>query len=146
VGTKRVINNNIIEQVNSFNYLEYTITVTKSRYLEIKMNRLNEICKTVRRTLNDKPRKESQIKFCKAVAVPTLIYRSDATAELEFWRSVTGCTRKDQTRHTKVTEELNIFNLNAKSLNSRSQWKYHVQRTEDGRIQKKIPTYNPKRK
>jgi hypothetical protein len=38
VRTKTVINNNIIEQVNSFNNLGYTITVTKNRDLEIKMD------------------------------------------------------------------------------------------------------------
>jgi hypothetical protein len=34
--------------------------------------------------------------------------------KLEFLRSVSGWTKKDKIRHTKVTEELNIFNLNAK--------------------------------
>jgi hypothetical protein len=32
--TKTVINSNIIEQINSFNYLGYTITVTNNRDLE----------------------------------------------------------------------------------------------------------------
>jgi hypothetical protein len=32
VRTKIVINNNIIEQVNSFNYLRYTITATQQRF------------------------------------------------------------------------------------------------------------------
>jgi hypothetical protein len=40
--TKTVINNNIIEHVNSFNYLEYTIRVSNNRDLEIKMNRFNQ--------------------------------------------------------------------------------------------------------
>jgi hypothetical protein len=56
VRTKTVINNNIIEKVNSFNYLQYTITTSKGRDLEIKMNRFNQMCSTIQRTLNNKTR------------------------------------------------------------------------------------------
>jgi hypothetical protein len=43
VKTKMAINNNIIEQVNSCNYLGYTIIVTNNRDSEIKRNRFNQI-------------------------------------------------------------------------------------------------------
>jgi hypothetical protein len=72
VRTKIVINNNITERANSFNYLRYIMKITNSRDLGIKMNRFNQICSTLRRTLNIKTRKETQIKFYKATAVPTL--------------------------------------------------------------------------
>jgi hypothetical protein len=45
--TKIVINNNIIGQVNTFNYLGYTITLSNNRDLEIKVNRFNQMGKTV---------------------------------------------------------------------------------------------------
>jgi hypothetical protein len=47
VRTRTVINNNIIEHINSFNYLGYTITVTNNRHLEIKLNRFNQTCRTI---------------------------------------------------------------------------------------------------
>jgi hypothetical protein len=149
--TKIVINNNIIEQVNSFNY-------SIKQQTRIKRNRSNQMCSTIRRTLNNKPRKGKQIKFYKAMAVPTLTYGFEIrtitknqeanieTAEMTFLRSVAGYKRNGQIRNTKIREELNIFNLNAKIIKPRSQWNYHVQRTEDRRIPKKILTYNPKRK
>jgi hypothetical protein len=71
VRNKSVINNNIIERVNSTSYLGYTITVTNNRDLETKVNRFNQMCSTIR-TLNNKESKETQIKFYKAVAVHTL--------------------------------------------------------------------------
>jgi hypothetical protein len=93
------------------------------------------------------------------VGVRTPTYRSEIwtitkkqeakieTAEMKSLRSVAGYTRKDQIRNTKIREELNIFNINAKIIKSRSQWKYyHVQRMEGRRILKKILTYNLKRK
>jgi hypothetical protein len=57
---------------------------------------------------------------------------------MKFLRSVTGYTRKDQIRNNEIREGLNIFNLNARSIKSRSQWKYHVQRMEDRRIPRKF--------
>jgi hypothetical protein len=54
----------IIEQVNNFNYLGYTITATSNRDLEVKMNRFNQMCRTIR-TLNDNTRSDTQIKYFK---------------------------------------------------------------------------------
>jgi hypothetical protein len=67
-----VINNNIIARVNSFNYLRYTTTTRNCRGLGIKMKGLNQMCSTLRRTLNNETRKETQIMFHEAMAVPTL--------------------------------------------------------------------------
>jgi hypothetical protein len=125
------------------------------------MNRFNKMWSTVRRILNNNARKDTRIKFYKAMVVPILTYRSDIltittittkqeakieTAETKFLRSVAGYTRKDRIRNTQIRGKLNIFHLNNNILKSKSQWKYHVQRMEDRRIPKKILTYNPKRK
>jgi hypothetical protein len=56
---------------------------------------------------------------------------------MNFLRSVAAYKRVDQTRNSKIREELNIFNLHDKILNFRSQWKNHV-RMEDGRIKKEF--------
>jgi hypothetical protein len=120
--TKIAINNSIIEEVNSFNYLGYTITILNNRDLGINMNRFNQMCSTTRRALNNKIRKETQIRFYQATAVPALTYGSEIwaitkkqegkieTAEMKFLRSVAGYTRKGQIRNTTIREELNIFN------------------------------------
>jgi hypothetical protein len=46
VRTKIVIKN-ILEKVNSFNYLGHTITVCNNTDLEIKMKRFNQMCSTI---------------------------------------------------------------------------------------------------
>jgi hypothetical protein len=67
--------------------------------------------------MNNKTRKDTQIKFCKAMAVPTLKYIrirnldynkrkryvKIETAEMKLLRSVAGYTRKDQ-----ISTEINI--------------------------------------
>jgi hypothetical protein len=87
---------------------------------------------TISRTLNKKTRKDTQIKLYKAMAVPTFAYGSEIwtltkkqearieTAEINFLRSVAGYKRIEQI-NSKIREELNIFNLNNKILNFRSQ-------------------------
>jgi hypothetical protein len=66
------------------------------------------------------------------------------TAEINLLRGVAGYKRIDQIRNYNIMEELNIFNPNDKILNFTSQWKNHVLQMEDGRIPKKILTYNPR--
>jgi hypothetical protein len=74
VRTKIAKNNNIIEKIDSFNYLGTIFTVTNSRDLEIKMNRFKQMFRTVRRTLHNETRKDTQMKSYKAMAVPTFAY------------------------------------------------------------------------
>jgi hypothetical protein len=104
VRTKTIINNDITKHVNSFNYLGYIITATKNRNLEIKINKFNQMCSTIRTTLNKKTRNDTQLKIYKAMAVPTLTYGSQIwitkkeeakieRAEMKFLRSVVDYTR-----------------------------------------------------
>jgi hypothetical protein len=88
----------------------YTIIVTNNRDLEIKTNRFDQMCSTI---TNNKTRKDTQILFYKAMAVPILTYGSEIyiyiyiyttrkrkqearteSAEIKFLRNVTGYTIK----------------------------------------------------
>jgi hypothetical protein len=91
--------------------LEYTIKVTNNRNLEIK-NKFNQMRSTIKRILNNKARKDTQIKLYKAMAVPILTYGSEfwtvtkqqeaktETAEMRFLKRVPDYTRKDQINTT----------------------------------------------
>jgi hypothetical protein len=59
-----------IEQVNSFDYLGLQ-SQQQVTDVEIKMNRLKQMCRTVRSKLDKKARKDTQIKVYKAMAVRT---------------------------------------------------------------------------
>jgi hypothetical protein len=60
---------------------------------------------------------------------------------IKFLKSIGICTRS-----TYIKEELNILNLNASIVQSRSQLKYHLQQMGHRWILKAILTCNPKRK
>ena len=74
-----------------------------------KINRFQAICGTIRKHLK-KTRTDTQMKFYKVVARPSLLYGSETwtttkrnmtcleAAEMRFLRSVTGYTRLDKIR------------------------------------------------
>jgi hypothetical protein len=66
-----------------------------------------------------------------------LNYKKEQRANIEtpeiIFLSVAGYTKKDLIRNVNLGEELSNT-----ILKSRSQWKYHVLRMEDGRITKEM--------
>jgi hypothetical protein len=71
--SKIVIYDTPIGQVNHFNYLGCTISVSENKDLETKLRKFNHICGTIRRVLNEK----TQITFYKVTAIPALTYSSE---------------------------------------------------------------------
>jgi hypothetical protein len=47
-------------------------------------------------------------------------------AEMNFWGTVADYTRKDQTRNTKIKEDLNVSNLSDNIPKSSSQGDYYM--------------------
>jgi hypothetical protein len=77
VGTKIIIEDKTLKQVNHFKYLGYDVTFLEETDTDAKIKKFQNICGTVRRTLKGKTRKDTQIKFYQVMAVPTLLYGSE---------------------------------------------------------------------
>jgi len=85
-----------------------------------KINRFQGICGTIRKHLK-KTRIDTQMKFYKVVARPSLLYGSETwvttkrdmtrleAAEMRFLRSVTQYTRLDKIRSEVIRKELEIL-------------------------------------
>jgi hypothetical protein len=126
VRSKIMINNKTIEQVKNFNYLGCDISYNYDDDLQNKLHKFQYICGTIKRTLINKTRKYTQLKFYKAMAVPVLLYGCEnwalnrvdrkkiETAEMKFSRRVAGFTLRDEVRNTAIREELQIFNTGEK--------------------------------
>jgi nitrate reductase alpha subunit len=96
--------------------------VTSSDYDKKKMDRFQRICSSFRKHLK-KTRTDTQMKFYKVVARPTLLYGSETwvtakrdmtrleAAEMRFIRSVKGYTGLDKMRSEMITKELEIFGI-----------------------------------
>ena len=92
-----------------FNYLGCELTLDSESDLDKKINRFQGICGAIRKNLK-KTRTDTQMKFYKVVARPSLLYGSETwvttkrditcleAAEMRFLRSVTGYTGLDKIR------------------------------------------------
>ena len=90
---------------NSISYLGCDLTCEGDKDLAIKINRFQNICGTISRTVRRKDRKKMQIKLYKITPMPTLLYemlgtkteglRTFQTTEIIFPRAIQGCSRLD---------------------------------------------------
>jgi hypothetical protein len=72
------IDNKPIEQVSKFRYLGYTLSYVSDYDIKGKISLFQRLYGTIRRTLYNKRRKDTQVKLYKIMAVPTLLYGSEA--------------------------------------------------------------------
>ncbi|KAJ4431286.1 hypothetical protein ANN_19883 [Periplaneta americana] len=150
------INDNIIEQVNNFNYLGCNVSYCQKEDINIKLNKFYRMCGTIKRTLKNKTLQSTQLKFYKVMAVPTLTYASDnwtlnradrrkiETAEMKFLRSIAGVTILDRKRNEDIRKDLNIFNLTNRIESMRNGWYEHVRRMPTDRIPQQLLQYKPR--
>lgn len=155
VRSKIIINNTVIEQVSHFKYLGCDITYDYDKDVNIKTQRFQAICGTIAKNLKKKTRKETQIKFYKTMAIPTLLYGCEAwtlkkndinriqSAEMKFLRGVKGCTRLDRYRNDDIRNELNLLPIIDKIKEYRIRWSNHLRRMDKERIPKQVLDYKP---
>ena len=110
------------------------------------INRFQRICGTIRKHLK-KARTDSQMKFYKVVARPSLLYGSETcvnttrdmtrleAAEMRFLRNVKGYTRMNKIRTEVIIKELEIQTQN---------WINHLERMDNSRLPKHDINYKPR--
>jgi hypothetical protein len=72
-----MVNNTIIEQVTNFNYFGCQFGSSRNCGLENKPQRCNYLRATTKRTLLNKTKRETILKFYKVLAVPFLLYDNE---------------------------------------------------------------------
>jgi hypothetical protein len=92
------------------------------------------MCGTIKRTLKNKTRTETQIKFYKVMAVSAGLYGSEnwvltekdknrvQAAEMRFLRSTMGVTRQDRLTGEAIRKTLNVNSLNDTTGKYRDNW------------------------
>lgn len=152
---KIVINDQIIEQVNTFKYLGYNVTYGTNKEIESKINIFNLFCGTIRRTLGKKVQKGTLLKFYKVMALPALLYGSEnwvlkkrdesriEASEMKFLRYVAGYTLMDKKRNDEIRTELKMKNIVDIIKQYQLRWNEHVERMPDTRMTKSITQYVP---
>jgi len=140
--------------VKQFNYLGCKLSLDGKPDFDKKINRFQGICSTIRKHLK-KTRTETQMKFYKVVARPSLLYGSETwvttqrdmthleAAEMRFLRSVIGYTRLDKIRSENIGQELEISGIQDVRLKYKHNWINHLERMDNTRLPKHTLTYKP---
>jgi hypothetical protein len=121
--------------------------------VDVKLQKFQNICGTIRSSLRGKTRKDTQLKFDKVMATPTALYDSETwilnardesriqASEMRFLRSVKGCTGEHKLRNEEIREELRTYNISEKIQDYQDRWK---ERMENGRFPREALHYLPK--
>jgi len=156
IRTKIVIDDHPLEQVSHFNYLGCYTSFEKDKDIDHKIHKFQYICGTIHRTLKNKTRKDTMLKFYKTMATPTLLYGCESwvitqrdnsriqASEMRFLRKVQGISRLDRHRNEDVREKLNIYSINDKIKEYRTKWKQHINRMDEDRLTKQVLHYKPR--
>jgi len=100
--------------------------------------------------------KDTQIKFYKVVARPTLLCGSEIwvttkrdmtrleAAEMRFLRSVNGYTRLDKIRSEVIGKELKISGIQDVKSKYKQNWINHLERMDNTRLPKHALNYKPR--
>ena len=155
VRSKIEIDGSILEKVKQFNYLGCELSLGGEPDCDIKINRFQRICGTIRKHLK-KTRTDTQMKFYKVVARPTLLYGSETwvtttrdmtrleAAEMRFVRSVKGYTRLDKIRSEVIRKELEISGMQDVRSKRKQNWINHLERMYNTRLPKHAFDYKPR--
>jgi hypothetical protein len=74
VRIKIIINDKALEQASYFKFHGHDLSIDFDDNVKSKLHRLRNICGTIRRTLRDEIRNDTQQRFYKTVVVPSLLY------------------------------------------------------------------------
>ena len=117
-----------------------------------KINRFQGICDTIRKHLK-KTRTDTQTKFYKVVARPSLLYgnetwvttKTDMTrleaAEMSFLRSIAVYTSLDKIRSEVRRKELEISGIQDARLKYKQNWTNQLERMDNTRLPKHALNY-----
>jgi hypothetical protein len=147
IRSKIVINNKIIEQVNSFNYLGNLISYENEMDIDDKLNNYLKITGIINNVLRPKKNlKKTRIKLYSTLALPTLLCGSEnwtikardarriTAAEMKYMRITAGYTWADHKLNTEVAKELNITPVLDKIQDYKRNWIQHVNRIQRNRL------------
>ncbi|PSN58388.1 hypothetical protein C0J52_12974 [Blattella germanica] len=120
IRSKIILENKVLEQVSHFKYLGCDITYSESIEILNRTHKFQAVCGCINRTLRNKTRKDTQLRFYNTITLPQLVYGSETwthrrkyiskieASEMRFLRAVKGCTRLDKIRSTDIRTELKI--------------------------------------
>ena len=155
LGTKIIINDETLEQVNQFTYLCCSISYQFSNDVEFKLAKFLQLIGTIKWNIFKKVRTETILKIYNTLVLPTFLYGSEnfnltalrrqriEAAKMKLLRPLAGYTLYDHKTNDYVRRELRITGIIDKIDECRWNWVSHLQRMPQNRIPLKSYHYRP---
>jgi hypothetical protein len=154
IRSKIVINNKIIEQVNTFNYLGCLLSYETEKDITSKLSKFLQITGIINEVLKPyKVQKQTRLNIYNTLAVPTLLYGSETwtlreqdksritAAEIKFMRKTAKYTWQDHKINQEIMKELETNPVLEKINNYKEKWIQHVYWMETSRLPHAILNY-----
>ncbi|XP_045465000.1 uncharacterized protein LOC123674152 [Harmonia axyridis] len=152
VRCKLSLENKIIEQVMSFDYLGIQITSSQNRTNEVngQANKASRISGALRDIIwsNTFMNKKAKVRIYKTCVRPVLTYATETradnqktkniirTTEMKILRNISGYTLRDRKRNTDIRHECQVEDIVRWGRKRRRAWNDHVDRMTTGRLAK----------
>jgi hypothetical protein len=156
VRTKIVIDNKIIEQENSFNYLGNMTSYEKELDIDNKLHNYLKITGIINKTFRpQKTLRKTRIKLYNTLALLVLLYDSETwtiksrdarritAADMKYMRRTAGNTWTEHKTNTQTAKELKITPILDKLLEYKRNWIQHVNRMPRNRLLRVMKHYSP---
>lgn len=154
--SKIVINNKIIEQVNTFNYLGNLVSYKNEKDIDSKISKFLRITGIINNIFKpNRTRRNTRLKLYSTLALPVLLYGSECwtikakdksrliSAEMKFMRKTAGYIWSDFKRNEEILQELKMIPIMDKILDYKTNWINHVNRMSKSRFPKLLKNYTP---
>jgi hypothetical protein len=154
VKSKLTLDSQPIEQVSKVNYLDCQLSYQGEVDVNDNPEKLHYTCGTIeRRTLKNKTKMETHIKFYKVFAVSAGLYGSEnwvlkiiQAAEMKFLRSTMGVTKQHRLINEAIRKTLNVNSLSDTISKYRDNWFNYIRRMDHSPFPRYMLSYKPTRK
>jgi hypothetical protein len=156
VRSKICINNKMLEQINTFNYLGCTLSYEGEKDMPSKLSKFVKSIVVINVVF--KPslvHQHTRLNIYRTLARPVLIYGSEAwmirkgdekrlqAAEMIFMKKTAGLTLWDHKRNEEILQNLKVEPISKFIQNYRANWKEHIGRMYSSRIPNNLLNYRP---
>jgi hypothetical protein len=156
IRSKIVMNNKIIEQIHTFNYLGCSLSYEREKDVTTEVSKFLQITEITNKVLKpSEVQRQTRLRIYNTAAIPILLYGSEAwalkeqdksrvtAAEMKFMRETAKYTWQDHKRNQDITEELKIQQVLEKINNYKNKWIQHVRRMDRVRLPHAVLKYQP---
>jgi hypothetical protein len=139
IRSKIVINNKIIKEVNSFNYLGCLLSYETEKNITSKLSKFFQITGIINQVLKPcEVQKQTRLKIYNTLALPTLLYGSETwtlreqdksritAAEMKFMRKTAKYTWQDHKTNQEIMKELKTNPVLEQINNYKEKWIQHA--------------------